>query len=83
MPAVVVADAEGRGHLEQLCEACYYAGEVCLLQNRRGEARTFFQRCVQTGLEFDPDATFLTPMNEFELAQWRLESLFAGRENEN
>jgi hypothetical protein len=30
---------------------------------------------VQTGVAFDPDAALATPMNEYELAQWRLESL--------
>ena len=51
---------------------------VHLLAGRRDMARVCFERCVQTGLEFDPDTAFGTPMNEFELAQWRLESVFAG-----
>jgi hypothetical protein len=33
---------------------------------------------VQTGVEFDPDTLLATPMNEYELAQWRLETLPAG-----
>jgi len=32
---------------------------------------------VQTGLKFDPDM-LATPMNEYELAQWRLKSMPAG-----
>lgn len=76
-PEALAAEAETRESGEQLCEAYYYAGEVCLLSDRREEARAFFQQCVQTGLEFDPDSVFGTPMNEYELARWRLESLFA------
>lgn len=82
-PAQLVADAEGRGNIEQLCEACYYAGEIALLAGDRAGARAFFQRCVQTGLAFDPDTNQLTPMNEFELARWRLASLSADDREEN
>ena len=74
-PEGLVTRARGRNNLEQLCEAYYYAGEVCLMLGRPDEARVFFQRCVQTGLDFDPDAAFGTPMNEYELARWRLGSL--------
>ncbi len=75
-PAALVAEAEGRGNLEQLCEACYYAGEVCLLNGQQAEARPWFERCVATALAYDPDTALGTPMNEYELAQWRLESRF-------
>ena len=59
---------------EKLCEAYYYAGEACRLQGQLAEAREWFEQCVQTGVEFDPDASPETPMNEYELAQWRLDS---------
>jgi serine/threonine protein kinase len=75
-PEALVAEAEARGNAEQLCEACYYAGEVCLLNGQPAEARTWFERCVATALTYDPDAGVETPMNEYELAQWRLETLF-------
>ncbi|MHC4093380.1 MAG: hypothetical protein ACYSVY_24430, partial [Planctomycetota bacterium] len=74
-PDELVADAVARNHPEKLCEAYYYAGEVCLLSEEPAEAREWFEQCVQTGVEFDPDTTLGTPMNEYELAQWRLESL--------
>jgi len=74
-PDELVADALARNNLEWLCEAYYYAGEVCLLSGRQAEARRWFEHCVQTGVEFDPDTELGTPMNEYELAQWRLESL--------
>ena len=67
----------GHRHATSLCEAYYYAGELCLLDGRRDEARAFFEHCVETGLAFDPDTSIATPMNEFELAQWRLRTLFA------
>ena len=72
----LVADGTSRNNLEWLCEAYYYAGEVCLLSGRQAEARKWFESCVRTGLKFDPDTELGTPMNEYELAQWRLESLF-------
>ena len=74
-PAELVADAAGRNNREELCEAYYYVGEVCLLANQLAEARKWFGLCVATGVQFDLDAFPLTPMNEYELAQWRLESL--------
>ena len=79
-PGKLVADAVSRDNLEQLCEAYYYAGEACLLSERPAEAREWFEQCVRTGLVFDPDTPQLgTPMNEYELAQWRLDSLFADK----
>lgn len=72
-PDELVADALSRDNLESLCEAYYYAGEVCLLSDQPAEARKWFEHCVQTGVEFDPDTALGTPMNEYELAQWRLD----------
>ncbi len=75
-PNELVADAIERDNLEWLCEAYYYAGEVChLLLRRPADARKWFEKCVQTNLQVDPDTELGTPMNEYELAQWRLESL--------
>ncbi len=75
IPERLIADAVTRGNLEWLCEAYYYAGEVCLLSGQIAESRRYFEQCVETGLQFDPDTAPGTPMNEFELAQWRLERL--------
>ncbi|MCK4872814.1 MAG: protein kinase [Phycisphaerales bacterium] len=60
---------------QQVCEACYYAGEASLLQGRPNDARQWFQRCADTGLALDPDLDALNPMNEYHLALWRLDSL--------
>lgn len=68
------ADANNR---EQLCEAYYYAGEAHLLWKRLEEARKAFQRCVDTDLKVDPDSDALSVMNEYVLARWRLDSIFA------
>jgi tetratricopeptide (TPR) repeat protein len=76
-PEELVAAARARGSIESLCEACYYAGEVSLLEGRMDAACSYFRQCVETGLVFDPDTEIGTPMNEFELAQWRLRTLFA------
>jgi serine/threonine protein kinase len=75
-PEALVGDAEARGNLEQLCEACYYAGEVCLLNGQQAAAREWFERCVATALTSDLDAGEEAPMNEYELAEWRLASRF-------
>ena len=71
----LVAYALARGNREQLCEAYFYAGEACRLAGRLAEARAWFTQCVQTGVQYDLQAFPLTPMNEYELAQWRLETL--------
>jgi tetratricopeptide (TPR) repeat protein len=63
---------------EHLCEAYYYAGESCLLHGQTTEALEWFQKCVDTQLLFDPNTWTLEPMNEYELARWRLESLTGG-----
>ncbi|MBU0617494.1 MAG: tetratricopeptide repeat protein, partial [Planctomycetes bacterium] len=74
-PERLVAGPEGRDDPEQLCEAYYYAGEACLLAGQDADARQWFEKCVGTGVQFDPEIGQTVPMNEFELAQWRLESL--------
>jgi serine/threonine protein kinase/tetratricopeptide (TPR) repeat protein len=56
------------------CEACYYAGEVCLLQGRKEAAATWFRACLDTGFDSDP-SEFWEPMSEYELAEWRLSQL--------
>jgi len=76
-PSALVADATARDNPEHICEAYYYAGEVCLLAHDLEAARTWFERAVQTDLAFDTDAA-PTPMNEHELAGWRLKTLFSG-----
>jgi len=76
-PEDLVAQATANGGLKKQCEAYYYAGEACRLAGRQPEARRFFAACVETGLIYDPDVGQETPMNEYELAQWRLESLAA------
>ncbi len=74
-PERLVAGPEGRDDPEQLCEAYYYAGEACLLAGQEAEARQWFEKCLETGVQFDPDIGQAVPMNEFELAQWRLDTL--------
>ena len=74
-PEQLVASPAVANKPEKLCEAYYYAGEECLLAGQPAEARTYFERCVQTDMAFDPDTQVGTPMNEYELAEWRLESL--------
>ena len=71
------AKSEDPPSKEHLCEAYYYAGETCLLSGDRTAARRWFEKCIETGLVFDPDTARATPMTEYELAQWRLETLFA------
>jgi tetratricopeptide (TPR) repeat protein len=59
----------------EVCEAYYYAGEVCLLNGRVAEAIEWFRKCAKTKLIFDPDSEPLGPMNEYHLALWRLDTL--------
>ena len=73
-PEELVSAAE-QDNLEQMCEAFYYAGEVLLLKGSEDRARELFRQCVDTGVLFDLDAFPLAPMNEHELAQWRINSL--------
>jgi tetratricopeptide (TPR) repeat protein len=76
-PGELIDQAVESDDLERLCEAYYYAGEVLLGAGREAEAVTFFERCVATGVSFDQDTFPLSPMNEYELARWRLGSLRA------
>ena len=82
-PEELVADAAAHDSLEQLCEAYYYAGEVCRQSGRTNEARRWFEECIKTGVEFDLDTQAATPMNEYELALWRLGSLPRGEPAHN
>ena len=50
------------------CGAFYYSGARALVDGRRADARTWFQRCRDTGVHTQP---------EFDLAQWHLEQLAA------
>jgi tetratricopeptide (TPR) repeat protein len=74
-PADLVADARTRNDREHFCEACYYAGEMCLLAGRIAQARRWYEQAVHTGVQYDLQSFPMTPMNEYELAQWRLETL--------
>jgi tetratricopeptide (TPR) repeat protein len=74
-PADLIADARSRNDREHVCEACYYAGEIYLLAGRTAEACRWFEQAVQTGVQYDLQSFPMTPMNEYELAQWRLEAL--------
>jgi tetratricopeptide (TPR) repeat protein/predicted Ser/Thr protein kinase len=66
------------GHSVKLrCEACYYAGERCRLNQDIDQARTWFEQCRDTGLALDPATFPPDPMNEYHLAVWRLDELAA------
>ncbi|HPM23383.1 MAG TPA: protein kinase [Phycisphaerae bacterium] len=56
------------------CEAGYYAGELYRLAGDAVAARPCFERAVRTGLAFAHDIP-LVPMNEYDLAVWRLGQL--------
>jgi serine/threonine protein kinase len=71
--ALVAAAAEGNPR--QRCEACFYAGEACLLAGQIDRAREWFQCAEATGLVFDPDSASLAAMAEYHLAVWRLGQL--------
>jgi len=73
-PDALVQAADPRNP-EHLCEAYYYAGEVCLLGADTERAQTWFQKCVDTKLLFDREELAPDPMNEYHLAVWRLDSL--------
>jgi tetratricopeptide (TPR) repeat protein len=62
---------------KQRCEGYYYAGEACLRKGETEAARRWFQECLKTGLDHDPDA-FPDPMSEYELSEWRLKQLSGG-----
>jgi len=79
-PHKLIDDARGRDNREHHCEAYYYAGEVHRLAGRTEQARECFKQCVQTAVTHDLE-TFPDPMNEYELAEWRLKQLSTkGRE---
>ena len=63
--------AVDRDDQKGFCEACYYAGEACLASGAVDQAMNWFRRCIETGLQADPDSP-LDPMSEYELAAWRL-----------
>ena len=73
-PAELIAraDADNREHI---CEGYYYAAEVSLLAGNLEDARRWYERCVQTGQAYDADSLPLDPMNEYDLARWRLKQL--------
>ena len=73
-PASLAAVAAAEEPARQ-CEAFYYAGEVCLLNGANEDACRWFQQAVDTGIDLDPHTSYPTPMNEHELARWRLETL--------
>lgn len=75
--------------LTEVCEACYYAGEACLLRARAAgdaaevtrwveAARESFRACVDTGLALEEHLYPPQPMNEYHLARWRLELIARG-----
>jgi hypothetical protein len=79
-PEGLAALAAADGDSSRLCEAYYYAGEAALLAGSADGARNWFQKCVDTGVKYDPDNT-LDPMSEYELAATRLADLGAKRES--
>ena len=70
----LIADALERPERERHCEAYYYAGEVYRLKEVLSRARECFEQCTRTGVVFDP-RHIAEPMNEYELAGWRLKQL--------
>ena len=73
-PHGLIAIGQTQGRV-QLCEAYYYAGERCLLDDNRDEAYAFLQSCVATDCPVDPNSHPIAPMNEYHLARWRLSVL--------
>jgi tetratricopeptide (TPR) repeat protein len=76
-PQELVTSADPNNQ-EQVCEAYYYAGEICLIKGRIAEARIWFDHCQRTNLRYDVDVFPISPMNEHELAQWRLATIDPG-----
>lgn len=79
-PAGLIARAD-TGNAEQRCEAYYYAAEVSLRAGREDEARTWYDCCLKTGQAYDADSLPLDPMNEYDLARWRLRQLGSPADN--
>jgi tetratricopeptide (TPR) repeat protein/predicted Ser/Thr protein kinase len=73
-PAALIDQALKRPAAERHCEAYYYAGEALRLNGQSTAARTCFENCVQTGVAYDPHRPD-APMNEYDLALWRLRHL--------
>jgi tetratricopeptide (TPR) repeat protein len=73
-PDELIEIAVGRGKSRDLCEAYYYAGEAYRLGGRIERARDCFEKCLRTGVTYDPDSP-TELMNEYELARWRLRQL--------
>ncbi|HVP10362.1 MAG TPA: protein kinase [Phycisphaerae bacterium] len=73
-PDELIEIAAKQGKTRDLCEAYYYAGEAHRLAGRTGQARDCFEKCVQTGVMYDPDSP-TEFMNEYQLARWRLRQL--------
>lgn len=61
--------------LKNLCEAYFYAGMASRPSQDIEQARDYFQRCLDTRLEVDPEPATGDPMSEFELAEWQLNML--------
>jgi len=80
-PEALVAWAAARENPDGplVCQACYYAGERCRLEGRMEAAWNCFDRCIRTGVQFDPEAPSLDPMNEYHLALWRRDMLATAR----
>jgi len=70
-PETLIHDGMEDGEPEHRCEAYYYAGEAYRLMGLPDKAREAFEKCVETGVTNDLD-NVLEPMNEYELARWRL-----------
>ena len=68
--------AEAGSDEERRCEAFYYAGERCRVDGRTTGARRWLEECVGAGLILDPNTWPPDPMNEWELARWRLKTLW-------
>lgn len=73
-PEDLVAAGRGRGG-NVLCEACYYAGEACLMRGEKAKAMHWFRESVATRLALDPHTFPPMPMSEYHLARWRLDQL--------
>jgi len=73
-PETLVAAADPR-NAEQVCEGYYYAGEAARLAGDTAAACACFRRCVGTNLFLDADEYPPNPMNEYDLARWRLRTV--------
>ena len=76
-PNGLVAGAAACESLELLCEAYHYAEEVNLPEGSMAEVRLYLRKRVETDRKYASDTEVGTFINEFELAQWRLRTVFA------